>query len=224
LTVTEKHYIAIEGVIGVGKTSLANMLAEKLDARPVLEEVEANPFLEDFYKDRKRHAFQVQVFFLLSRFQQQRDLLQRDMFFKRTVSDYMFQKDRIFANVNLDEKEFTLYDRIATALEQQIAKPDIVIYLQASTEVLMKRIAKRARSCEKNMDPEYLQTLNEAYNYFFFHYTDAPLLVVNTSEIDFVENTDYVTDLMRMVEQHSDGTLYYTPIGGKGDERRKETQ
>ena len=224
MTVTEKNYIAIEGVIGVGKTSLANMLAERMNARAVLEEVEANPFLEGFYKDRQRHAFQVQVFFLLSRFQQQRDLLQRDMFFKKTVSDYMFQKDRIFANVNLDEKEFALYDRIATALEQQIAKPDIVIYLQASTEVLMKRIAKRARSCEKNMDPEYLQTLNEAYNYFFFHYTDAPLLVVNTSDIDFVENPDYVTDLLKMVEQHSDGTLYYTPIGGKSDERRKETE
>jgi deoxyadenosine/deoxycytidine kinase len=152
LTVTEKNYIAIEGVIGVGKTSLANMLAERLEARAVLEEVEANPFLEDFYKDRKRHAFQAQVFFLLSRFQQQRDLLQRDMFFRRTVSDYMFQKDRIFANVNLDEKEFALYDRIATALEQQIAKPDIVIYLQASTEVLLKRIAKRS-SHAKNIDP-----------------------------------------------------------------------
>jgi deoxyadenosine/deoxycytidine kinase len=116
LTAPEKHYIAIEGVIGVGKTSLATMLAERLDARAVLEEVEANPFLDDFYKDRKRHAFQVQVFFLLSRFQQQRELLQRDMFFKRTVSDYMFQKDRIFANVNLDEKELGLYNRIATAL------------------------------------------------------------------------------------------------------------
>jgi len=222
LTATEKNYIAIEGVIGVGKTSLASMIAERLDARLVLEEAETNPFLGDFYKDRKRIAFQVQVYFLLSRYQQQRDLLQRDMFFKKTVSDYMFQKDRIFANVNLDEREFALYDRIATALEQQIAKPELVIYLQASTEVLLKRIAKRARSCEKNMDPEYLQTLNEAYNYFFFHYTDAPVLVVNTSDIDFVENPEYVTDLLKRVEEHSSGALYYTPIGGKSEERRKE--
>jgi len=224
LTVTEKTYIAIEGVIGVGKTSLATMIAERLGARLVLEEAETNPFLDDFYKDRKRLAFQVQVYFLLSRYQQQRELLQRDMFFKRTVSDYIFQKDRIFANVNLEDREFGLYDRIAKVLEQDIAKPDIVVYLQASTEVLLKRIGKRARSCEKTMDPEYLQTLNEAYNYFFFHYTDAPLLVVNTSDIDFVETPEYVDVLLKRVEEHSDGTLYYTPLGGKGEERRKESK
>ncbi len=222
MTATEKNYIAIEGVIGVGKTSLATMIAERLGARLVLEEAETNPFLSDFYKDRRRLAFQVQVYFLLSRYQQQRELLQRDMFVKKTVSDYMFQKDRIFANVNLDEREFGLYDRIATVLEQDIAKPDIVIYLQASTEVLLKRISKRDRSCERSMDPDYLQILNEAYNYFFFHYIDAPLLVVNTSEMDFVQNPRYVDDLLKRAEEHSDGTLYYTPLGGGSEERRKE--
>jgi deoxyguanosine kinase len=218
LTAHEKNYIAIEGVIGVGKTSLATILAERLDARLVLEEAETNPFLEDFYKDRRGMAFQVQVYFLLSRYQQQKELIQRDMFFKRTVSDYIFQKDRIFANVNLDDREFALYDRIASILEQEIAKPDIVIYLQASPDVLMKRIQKRGRSSEKPMELSYLQTLNEAYNYFFFHYTDAPVLIVNTTEIDLVNNPEYVTDLLKRVEEHSDGALYYTPLGGKSEE------
>ncbi|UCF79838.1 MAG: deoxynucleoside kinase [Candidatus Eiseniibacteriota bacterium] len=218
LTALEKNYIAIEGVIGVGKTSLATMIAEKLDARLVLEEAETNPFLEDFYKDRRGMAFQVQVYFLLSRYQQQKELIQRDLFFKRTVSDYIFQKDRIFANVNLDDREFALYDRIASILEQEIAKPDIVIYLQATPEVLMRRIQKRARSSEKPMELSYIQTLNEAYNYFFFHYTDAPVLAVNTTEIDFVNNPEYVTDLLKRVEEHDDGVLYYTPLGGKGEE------
>jgi len=218
LTAHEKNYIAIEGVIGVGKTSLATILAERLEARLVLEEAETNPFLEDFYKDRRRMAFQVQVYFLLSRYQQQRELVQRDMFFEKTVSDYIFQKDRIFANVNLDDREFGLYDRIATILEQDIAKPDMVIYLQASPEVLMKRIQKRARQSEKPMELSYLQTLNEAYNYFFFHYTDAPVLIVNTTEIDLVNNPEYVTDLLKRVEEHNDGALYYTPLGGKSEE------
>jgi deoxyadenosine/deoxycytidine kinase len=218
LTALEKHYIAIEGVIGVGKTSLATILAERLAARLVLEEAETNPFLEDFYKDRKRLAFQVQVYFLLSRYQQQRELLQRDMFFKKTVSDYIFQKDRIFANINLDDREFSLYDRIASILEQDIAKPDIVIYLQASTEVLMRRIQKRARPCEKEMEADYIRTLNEAYNYFFFHYTDAPVLIVNTSEIDFVSNPEYIDDFLKRIEEHGSGVLYYTPMGGKGEQ------
>lgn len=218
MTALEKNYIAIEGVIGVGKTSLAKILAERLDARLVLEEAETNPFLDDFYKDRRRLAFQVQVYFLLSRYQQQRELVQRDMFYKKAVSDYVFQKDRIFANVNLDDREFALYDRIATILEQDIAKPDIVIYLQASTEVLLKRIEKRARHFEKAMDPDYIRTLNEAYNYFFFHYTDAPVLVINTSDIDLVNNPEYVSDLLKRVEEHDDGALYYTPLGGKGEE------
>ena len=218
MTALEKNYIAIEGVIGVGKTSLATVLAERLAARLVLEEAETNPFLEDFYKDRKRLAFQVQVYFLLSRYQQQRELLQRDMFFRKTVSDYIFQKDRIFANINLDEREFRLYDRIASILEQDIAKPDIVIYLQASTEVLMKRIQKRARACEKEMELDYIRTLNEAYNYFFFHYTDAPVLIVNTSEIDFVSNPQYIDDFLNRIEEHNSGALYYTPMGGKGEE------
>jgi deoxyadenosine/deoxycytidine kinase len=218
LTAHEKNYIAIEGVIGVGKTSLAKIISERLEARLVLEEAETNPFLEDFYKDRRGMGFQVQVYFLLSRYQQQRELVQRDMFFEKTVSDYIFQKDRIFANVNLDDREFTLYDRIATILEQEIAKPDIVIYLQASPDALMKRIQKRARQSEKPMELSYLQTLNEAYNYFFFHYTDAPVLIVNTTEIDLVNNPEYVTDLLKRVEEHSDGALYYTPLGGKSEE------
>ncbi len=218
MTAHEKNYIAIEGVIGVGKTSLAKIVAERLEARLVLEEAETNPFLEDFYKDRRGMAFQIQVYFLLSRYQQQKELVQRDMFFEKTVSDYIFQKDRIFANVNLDDREFTLYDRIATILEQEIAKPDIVIYLQASPDVLMKRIQKRGRSSEKPMELSYLQTLNEAYNYFFFHYTDAPVLIVNTTEIDLVNNPEYVTDLLKRVEEHSDGALYYTPLGGKSEE------
>jgi deoxyadenosine/deoxycytidine kinase len=208
----ENRYIVVEGVIGVGKTSLSRLLSERLPARLVLEEVEENPFLKDFYRDRARYAFQTQMHFLFSRYQQQRSLRQMELFRERMVSDYLFQKDRIFASLNLSERELALYERLVGWLELEVMKPDVVVYLQASPDVLMERIARRARPYEKEMEREYIKHLNEAYNHFFFHYTEAPLLVVNTNAIDFVNNAEDFEDLRGRIVSHRQGTVYYAPI------------
>jgi deoxyadenosine/deoxycytidine kinase len=208
----EIRYIAIEGVIGVGKSTLARLLAQRLNAEPLLEEVEENPFLAEFYEDRARFAFQTQMHFLFSRYQQQRGLRQTDLFVQRVVSDYLFQKDRIFANLNLNERELVLYEKIVRELEVEVPRPDVVVYLQANTDTLLARIQQRGRTFERSMDREYLKALNEAYNYFFFHYSDAPLLVVNTDPIDFVRNAEELEDLSRRVQSHHEGTIYYTPM------------
>jgi deoxyguanosine kinase len=210
--VTENRYIAVEGVIGVGKTSLSRMLTERLQAQLVLEEVEENPFLKDFYRDRARYAFQTQMHFLFSRYQQQRNLRQTDLFNDRLVADYLFQKDRIFAGLNLSERELALYERLVGWLELDVVKPDVVVYLQAGLEVLMERIARRGRPFEKDMDREYIRQLNEAYNHFFFHFNLTPLLVVNTNGIDFVNNPDDFEDLLGRIVSHREGTLYYAPL------------
>ncbi|HVP38419.1 MAG TPA: deoxynucleoside kinase [Candidatus Saccharimonadales bacterium] len=209
----EPSYIAVEGVIGVGKTSLARILSERLKSRLLLERHDENPFLAEFYRDRARYAFQTQMFFLFSRYEQQKELRQRDLFEQRVVADYLFQKDRIFASINLTDKELRLYELIAAAIEPEIPKPDIVVYLQAPTETLMKRIQKRGRPYESEMSFEYLEQLNEAYNYFFFHYEQAPLLVVNTRDIDFVENEADQGDLVHRILEHGEGVAYYAPLG-----------
>ena len=204
-------YIVVEGVIGVGKTSLTKLLATRLGGRLNLEVVEENPFLAKFYGDREAHAFQTQIFFLLSRYRQQLGLGQQDLFKATLVSDYLFAKDRIFANLNLADDELTLYGQLATILEQRVLKPDLVIYLQARTEVLQQRIRWRGRAFEQDMDPEYLEALNAAYSYFFHHYKDAPLLVVNTDNLDFV---NVPGDFEMLFEQLTDkfvGTRYYAP-------------
>jgi deoxyadenosine/deoxycytidine kinase len=208
-----KHFVVIEGVIGVGKSTLAQYLSEAWDATLVMEEVEENPYLEEFYRDRRRYAFQTQITFLLSRYQQQQKLLQRDIFSPKVVSDYLFQKDRIFANVNLSDKELGLYERLFPILERDVPTPDLVVYLQATVETLLGRIQKRGRSFERDMSPEYLEALAEAYNYFFFHYDAAPLLVVDTNSLDFVKNADQREDLLARVEEHPGGTVYYRPLG-----------
>jgi len=209
---TEAQYIVIEGVIGVGKTSLAKLLAEEMDARVVLEEVEENPFLPDFYRQPERYAFQTQIFFLLSRYRQQQEFPQQDLFHRKMISDYLFDKDKIFAYINLSEKELSLYERLWTLLRRDIPRPDLVIYLQANTETLMHRIRERGRPFEKSMSPEYIQRLNEAYSYFFFHYTDSPLLVVNTAKIDFVHNPEDLQDLLQQIRKPHTGTKYYVPM------------
>jgi deoxyguanosine kinase len=208
----DHRYIVIEGPIGVGKSSLTNLLAQHLQARRVMEVVEENPFLASFYADRAKFAFQTQMFFLLSRFRQQQELFQQDLFASITVSDYLFAKDRIFASLTLDENELGLYERVFDALGPRVAKPDLVIYLQARLDILLARIKKRGREFERRFDSEYLEGLCKAYNDFFFHYTDTPLLVVNTSEIDFVNNQNDLENLLEVVRQTKKGTVHYQPL------------
>jgi deoxyguanosine kinase len=207
--VDQPNYIAIEGVIGVGKTTLATILAEKMGAQLELEEVEANPFLENFYEDMRGYAFQTQIFFLLSRYRQQTDLAQASLFKQKVVSDYLFSKDRIFAYINLNDDELALYERLVKILEKDILRPDIVLYLQASPQVLMSRIEKRGRPFEKNMPQDYIETLNNAYNYFFFHYADTPLVIVNTDSLDLVASQVHVDKLLEVAATHKKGTIYY---------------
>ena len=213
------RYVAIEGVIGVGKTSLARLLAERFRARLVLEEPEANPFLADFYKDPRRYAFQTQMFFLISRYKDLRDRVHPDLFHEGIVADYLFQKDRIFANLNLSDRELMLYDAIAPHLESEVPAPDLVVYLQASPERILERIQQRGRTYEKLMDPKYTATLAEAYNYFFFHFRDAPLLVVNTDEMNFVDRTNDLEDLIARIVSHKEGVAYVNPGARAGEAR-----
>jgi deoxyguanosine kinase len=205
----EPGYIAIEGVIGVGKTTLATILAEKLEAQLQVEEVEENPFLARFYGDMRGYAFQTQIFFLLSRYRQQVELTQASLFSQKVVSDYIFAKDRIFAYINLNDDELALYERLVKILEKDIAKPDVVIYLQASTDELMERIQKRGRPFEKNMPRDYIDTLNRAYNHFFFHYDETPLVMVNTDSLDLPRAPEHIGRLIEVMNSHKRGPVYY---------------
>jgi len=209
------RYIVIEGPIGVGKTSLAKLLAKEFNARSILEKPEENPFLPFFYQDRKKHAFQTQIFFLLNRFQQQKEIAQLDLFNQVTLCDYLFAKDRIFASLNLDDHELALYEQIFHLLTGQIPSPDLVIFLQAKPEVLLHRIKSRNLPYERELDLEYLKMLTEAYNYYFFHYDQTPLLVVNTSEIDFVNRKEDFSQLVREINQMKKGTSYFIPLRSK---------
>jgi len=193
------NYVVIEGVIGAGKTTLARMLADTLDAKVVLEEFDENPFLERFYADRERWAFQTQLAFLASRFRQQKELGNRDLFHQVVISDYSFDKDRIFAHQTLSGDELQLYESLYRLMEPNTPTPDLVIYLKSSVDRLMAHIRKRGRSYERDMDREYIESINEAYNQYFRHYRKSPLLVVHASGIDFVENEGDFEALLRHI-------------------------
>ena len=206
------RYIVVEGPIGVGKTTLVRALAKRLSGRTFFEVVEENPFLADFYTDRDKFAFQTQLFFLLSRFKQQEDMSQQDLFSQVMISDYLFDKDRIFANLTLTGAELALYDRVYDALKPRVAKPDLVIYLQARLEVLLARIAERGRPFERDFDADYLARLCETYNDAFYHYDETPLLVVNTSDVNLRDSEDAFDDLVQEVgNMKGGGTRHYVP-------------
>ncbi|MFQ5822436.1 MAG: deoxynucleoside kinase [bacterium] len=205
------QYFAIEGVIGVGKTNLANLLVDHFGGKVLLEKHEENPFLKDFYREPRQFAFPTQLFFLLSRYRQQHEIPQRDLFHDMLVANYIFAKDRIFASINLEDRELFLYNKIASMLEQDIPRPDLVLYLQSSTERLMSNIKKRNRPYEKNITEEYIRALNEAYNRFFFNYKETPLLIINTTDLDFVNNKEDFEDLINQILRPISGTQYYSP-------------
>jgi len=207
------RYIAIEGPIGVGKTALAELLAKRLGARLVKEVVEENPFLERFYSDVRSYAFQTQVFFLLARHKQLRELKQAELFEQTVVSDYLFDRDRIFAGLNLTEHEFALYERIYEFVKEETPRPDTVVYLQARPEVLLARIRRRGRHFEEAIDPGYIESLANLYNAFFMHYEDAPLLIVNTDQLDFVSTREDFEELFRAIESTTAGRRFYSPRG-----------
>ena len=200
------EFIAIEGVIGVGKTSLAKLLSERHNARLVLEQFEDNPFLPKFYNDRERYAFPTQMAFLASRFKQQQNMLSKDLFQQMTISDYIFDKDRIFARLNLDEDELSLYDSIFNIMAGISARPDLVIYLQSSIDRLMENIEQRDRDYERHISRSYLEELSDAYNHFFYHYNKSPLIIINTTEVDFVDNEEHL--------QYIDDQIFKEPIRG----------
>ena len=207
------QYIAIEGPIGVGKSSLAERLATRLDAAAILEESE-NPFLTDFYGGRPGAALQAQLFYLLNRHRQQMTVRQGDLFAQTTVSDYLFDKDKIFAYLNLDDNELFIYQRLYDLLSKDVPPPDLVIYLQAPTDVLLRRLRDRARDLDRDTidpDPGYLKELNEAYQHFFFHYTSTPLLVVETSQLDLAGSDEALDDLIKQINGMGRGTQYYVP-------------
>jgi len=206
---SELRYIAVEGVIGAGKTALAKKLKAKLDARLILEQFEANPFLEKFYNDRRRYAFQTQMFFLINRFKQQEELSQEDLFSSYIVSDYIFEKDRIFAYLNLSGDELKLYESLYPLLARSLRKPDLVVFLQSSIDRLMFNIKKRGRAIEKNLTRSYIEELSEAYNHFFFRYNSTPLLIVNSTEIDFVNNENDFEELFRQIFREDRGLIEY---------------
>lgn len=206
------YHIAIEGTIGVGKTSLAKLLTERLKGRLVLEKFDENPFLEEFYKDPDHYAFQTQLWFLLSRYRQQQDLQQMDLFTSYLISDYMFVKDRLFAALNLNDNEMKLYDMVARILEKSIIQPDLVIFLQSDTERLMENIKNRGRNYEASMDWKYIDALNQIYNEYFFRYDKSPLLIINSNDIDFVNNKSDLDAIFEFIRTPGQGTRYFNPL------------
>lgn len=206
------RYIAIEGVIGAGKTSLAKKLSERLNAKLILENFEDNPFLEKFYQDPSGYAFHTQMYFLMSRYKQLQEVKQTDMFHDFFIADYIFEKDKIFAYLNLQDDELKLYEKIVTLIEKNIVLPDLIIYLQSSLERLMKNIKHRDRDIEKEIREDYIKDLNEGYNYFFFRYKSTKVLIVNSAEIDFVHNEkDFENLISEILKPEHSSIEFYNP-------------
>jgi deoxyguanosine kinase len=210
------HYIAVEGPIGVGKTTVVERIAERLEANVVLEDWATNPFLRPFYDGEPGAAFQTELFFLLLRYRQQQELVQRQLFAQATLCDYAFEKSRLFAYLNLDDSELLIYEKLYSLLGESVPRPDLVVYLQAPTEVLARRVRTRGRPEESRLSEEYLAEVNRAYNHYFFHYSATPLLVVNTSDVDFAKSAEDVDDLLRQIRTMGKGTQYYVPRVGRG--------
>lgn len=206
------NYIVIEGPLGVGKTSLALKLADELNGEILLEDVEENPFLLKFYQNPKKYSFQTQVFFLLRRYQQSTRIGQMGLFKRTVISDYLFDKDMIFAKANLDDSEFWLYEQLFHLLRKRVAPPDLTIFLQATTDVLMERIRRRDRKYERGISFKYLERMNQGFNEFFFHYSDSPLLIINASKIDFVHVAEDFQDLVERIRGMKSGIQYYVPM------------
>ena len=206
------RYIAIEGAIGVGKTALARRLADSLSADLVLEEVDENPFLERFYRDGRAAALPAQMFFLFARARQIGDLRQSDLFSSVRISDYLFTRDRLFAELNLDPEELRLYDQITENLAVDAPVPDLVIYLQASVDAIMSRLAQRNSLYDRFVDRNYVEKLTDAYSRFFHAYDDGPLLIVNASQIDPINNDDDYEQLFRQIERTTGGRHFFNPV------------
>jgi deoxyadenosine/deoxycytidine kinase len=204
------RYLAVDGPIGVGKTVLVDKLVRRFEAVKVLEDVE-NPFLPDFSRDRPGPAFQTQMYFLLSRYKQQQEVVQQELFHRLVVSDYTFQKDRIFAYLTLGDDELAIYDKLYTTLEPQVPVPDLVLYLTADVDTCMARIRKRARSFEKEISDEYMAELIDAYNHYFHYYNRSPLLVVDTRNLNFPDSKSDFEELVSQLERPIRGTEYFVP-------------
>ena len=206
------EYIAIEGVIGVGKTTLAKFLSQEYNTKLVLEDIDGNPFLPQFYEDPERYAFPTQIFFLLSRYNELRNLTNRELFTRRIISDYTFDKDRIFAFVNLEKREKSLYERIYNLLDKDIIKPSLIIYLQASLDTLMERIRGRGRSYERRIGEDYIKLLIRSYNEYFFHFQKSPVLIVNSNEFDFLNEPSHLQLLKKEIASIKSGTNYLSIV------------
>jgi deoxyadenosine/deoxycytidine kinase len=208
------RYLAVDGPIGVGKTTLVEKLTRRFEGVKVLEDVE-NPFLPEFYRDRPGAAFQTELYFLLTRFKQQQDVVQQELFSRLVVADYTFPKNRIFAYLNLTDDELMLFDKLFLMLEPQVPVPDLVLYLVADLNTCMGRIRKRQRSFERSMSEDYMTALIDAYNHYYYHYNRTPLLVVDTHRLNFIERDEDFEELVLQLSRPVKGTQYYVPAGSR---------
>ncbi len=210
----EQCHIAVEGAIGVGKSTVAQRLADRLGSGTLMESVDDNPFVQLFYQNPSRHALAVQLSFLFSRLKQWQSIHQLNLFSQGMVSDYLFAKDRLFASINLTDEEFILYDQVARLVSVDIPKPDLVIYLQSDHNIIMERIRRRNRSMERGLTPDYLQRVMVGYDNFFFHYQETPLLVVQTDKLNFAESDEAIDALIERIRNMRSGTEFWADHTG----------